>query len=137
MKSLLIPLLFLLSFSAFAQPGIDWTLHTEKDGLQFFYKAVNGDNGNQYLAIKIHNTTTKNLTAEWDFHIWHGDKCRSCGLKGSSFYHKKYVVDSGKSKEIIYSGENKIYYKSGDFAISKFELANLLITKAKKNDYKQ
>ncbi len=140
-------LLSVLSFASILSTGManveDWQLYTEKDGIRIEYKYTDCDFNmgydQQWVLLKITNTSSDALLVEWKNNLWYNNECKTCDVK-SQEYHRSVSIDSGKTLEgtcSLYSNGDltmfvkfidKRYQNSNPQKLTKFKLASLSIT---------
>lgn len=124
-----------------AENPTKWQFLKEQSGVQIYYRYENCDdnvNGlhQQMAVLKFVNTTSQNITAEWDLEAWYNDICTTCG-KIDKEHHFSTQLNAGETKignfekrgtqrELLIFAkftnmENKV-------ELTKFNLANLKIS---------
>ena len=129
----------------------EWIHYKSVDGVQVYSKVipctVSSDpaytNPNQEIMVfKIVNTNAKEVSVSWDFDVWYGTSCRTCGMKGNQkkeYTHTLNVKanqtiegtcsDKLNSGLMLYSG---VKNKENQKKLAKFEMNNLIISVLKK-----
>ena len=98
--------------------------HSEKDGLH-----------QEFLLLKIVNSTSTKLKIQWDIELWYNDKCTTCGKNVFGEHHKEFVMEGGGclegSLDKNSSWNLKIFSKFLNYEnipeLTKFELKNLIV----------
>ena len=142
-KSLLFTFAILFSFSnAFAQQN-EWELFQEVDGVKFYKKEAscefnNAPNQKWYL-IKVENTNSYAVKAEWDKHMWYNNECANCDSYDETTPEDHQIVEleAGNSVEgkceipainaLSVFIEFTVY--QSNVKLTKFQLDNLLVVK--------
>jgi len=140
----ILPVLLFASvlFTGVSNAG-NWQLYTELDGIRIEYKYADCDlergYDQQWVLLKITNTTGNTKLVEWKNNLWYNDECKTCDVT-SGEYHRTVSVGGGKTLEgtcsIYGNGSLNIFVKFSDSqyqnpnpeVLTKFELENLTIT---------
>jgi len=145
-RKLLLVLFFLSILSINLSRAEEWKLYTEKDGIRIEYMYsdcyFNMGYDQQWVLLKITNTSGDLLMVEWKNNLWYNNECRTCEVNGQE-YQRTVSLDPGKALEgacSVYSNGDltifvkfidKQYQSSNREVLTRFELGNLSITSIK------
>jgi len=118
----------------------DWKQYKELNGVLIYYKYLEYNSEKdglhqEFLLLKIVNTTSTKLKIQWDIELWYDDKCTTCGKNFYDENHKEFVMDEGENFEGSLKEDSnwnlKIFSKFLNYEnmpqLTKFELTNLII----------
>ena len=117
----------------------NWTLYTQSQGVQIYYKVADCDDASnglyqKFLILKLVNTTGFDLDISWKKDLWYDDVCTTCNDQSKE--HKTKIILKANStiegncnnKKLSIFSEFKNH--SNVSKLTKFELNKLVIKPA-------
>ncbi|MBC8147362.1 MAG: hypothetical protein H8E98_05200 [Bacteroidetes bacterium] len=118
----------------------DWQQYKELNGVLIYYKyqeyhsEIEGLH-QEFLLLKIVNTTNTKHKVMWDIELWYDDKCTTCDKNFYDENHREFILDEGDSFEGSFKKDSnwnlKIFSKFLNYEnipeLTKFELTNLIV----------
>lgn len=105
MRYTILTLFLMLTNWGFSQnvASENWTFLKEEQGVKFYYRYADCDLKDefdqQFLFIKVENTTNTGYYVEWTWDLWLNNKCHTCQADEGGEFRKMVKVEAGKSIE--------------------------------------
>ena len=98
LPTILIAFFSLFTFNSMGSNPTEWTTYYESNDITITFTYLNCEYleqfNQEYLILRIENTSNKDITIDWQEQLWYDNKCMNCEHDSPEF-RKEITVKSG------------------------------------------